>query len=234
MSIIRSPRKAQDFTIIANSVCLDASLSMRALGLLVRLLSRPDNWQTNSDTLAREFHCGREQIRTVLRELQSAGYMALRKAQNELGHWSSHWYVFDTPELALVDAEQALEKKKTAPKAPKPKTGVPGPGKPYVGSSSAIPRTDLTRTDTKEEIGFASFWSAYPKKVAKPAALKAFKSAKVKGEELAAMLADIAARAASDDWQKEGGKYVPNPATYLNQRRWEDGQAPAAEKVRFV
>lgn len=85
-----------------------------------------------------------------------------------------------------------------------------------------------------EEIGFASFWSAYPKKVAKPAALKAFKSAKVKGEELAAMLADIAARAASDDWKKEGGKYVPNPATYLNQRRWEDGQAPAAEKVRFV
>lgn len=88
--------------------------------------------------------------------------------------------------------------------------------------------------ETPEGIGFASFWSAYPKKVAKPAALKAWKAAKAKADELTSMLSDIAVRVPSDDWQKEGGKYVPNPATYLNQRRWEDGQAPAAEKVRFV
>ena len=95
----------------------------------------------------------------------------------------------------------------------------------------------LTSTDINtnaEEIGFASFWSAYPKKTAKPAALKSFKSAKLKPEELTAILADIATRSTSDDWTKENGKYTPNPATYLNQRRWEDGQAAAAEKVRFV
>lgn len=97
---------------------------------------------------------------------------------------------------------------------------------------NSLIRTNIN-TDA-EEIGFASFWSAYPKKTAKPAALKAFKSAKLKPEELARILADIAARSTSDDWTKEGGKYVPNPATYLNQRRWEDGQAAAAEMVRFV
>ncbi len=26
----------------------------------------------------------------------------------------------------------------------------------------------------------------------------------------------------TDQWQKEGGQYIPNPATWLNQNRWED------------
>ena len=68
---------------------------------------------------------------------------------------------------------------------------------------------------------FAQFYEAYPKKTAKPAAEKAFKAARVNGH-LANILEDIERRKAGEDWQKDGGKYIPNPATYLNQRRWED------------
>ena len=66
------------------------------------------------------------------------------------------------------------------------------------------------------------FWSAYPKKTAKPAALKTFKAAKIDSQLISTILEDIESRKAGDDWQKDGGKYIPNPATYLNQRRWED------------
>jgi len=69
--------------------------------------------------------------------------------------------------------------------------------------------------------GFDSFWSAYPKKVGKPAALKAFRSARINGH-LPEVLADIEDKAGSEAWTKAGGQFVPNPATYLNQRRWED------------
>jgi hypothetical protein len=79
--------------------------------------------------------------------------------------------------------------------------------------------------------GFEAFWEKYPKKTAKPAALKAFKAQKVNGE-LPAILADITRKAASSDWQKEGGQFIPNPATYLNQRRWEDLTADAAPEQR--
>lgn len=68
---------------------------------------------------------------------------------------------------------------------------------------------------------FPSFWAAYPKKLAKPAAEKAFNAVKA-GNLLANILADVESRKVTDDWQKDGGKYIPNPATYLNQRRWED------------
>lgn len=40
------------------------------------------------------------------------------------------------------------------------------------------------------------------------------------------ILEDIERRKSGEDWSKDGGKYIPNPATYLNQRRWEDGAAP--------
>jgi hypothetical protein len=71
--------------------------------------------------------------------------------------------------------------------------------------------------------GFALFWSAYPKKRAKPAALKAFNAAKVSSELLSTILKDIESRkTGDDDWRKEGGKFVPYPATYLNAKRWED------------
>lgn len=73
--------------------------------------------------------------------------------------------------------------------------------------------------------GFDSFYQAYPKKVGKPAAVKAWKSASVKPNEVATILADIATRANSRDWMKEGGQFIPNPSTYLNQRRWEDAIA---------
>lgn len=69
--------------------------------------------------------------------------------------------------------------------------------------------------------GFDLFWQAYPKKVGKPAALKAFKSAKINGA-LPDVLKDISAKSLSESWMKQGGQFIPNPATYLNQRRWED------------
>lgn len=223
MTIIRSPREHRDFTIISNSVCLDPRLSMRALGLLVRLLCRPDNWQTNSETLSREFDCGREQMRGVLRELADAGYMRLSKTQDAKGQWSSAWRVFDKPH---PDKEQ-------------PECGKPAPGKPYVGGMGAITRTDLPRTDNNPQApkgagveGFAEFWKTYPKKVGKDAAEKAW-NRKVKSQEtIMAILEAVKTQAQSDAWKKEGGQFVPNPATWLNAGRWKDempGECSAAQ-----
>lgn len=78
--------------------------------------------------------------------------------------------------------------------------------------------------DTEKTVGFASFWSVYPKKTAKPSAERAFKAAKLKAGELDSILRDIETRKQSDDWKKESGRYVPNPSTYLNNKRWQDGE----------
>lgn len=71
---------------------------------------------------------------------------------------------------------------------------------------------------------FEKFWSAYPKKVAKKSAKKAFSRVK---EPVETLLAAIERQKCSEQWSKDNGQYIPNPATWLNQGRWEDELVPA-------
>lgn len=81
-------------------------------------------------------------------------------------------------------------------------------------------RKPITNNQSITPDGFDEFWSAYPKKVGKGAAESAWKKHK---PELSVCLAAIASAKASRDWQKENGQYIPNPATWINQKRWADG-----------
>ncbi len=96
-----------------------------------------------------------------------------------------------------------------------------------VGQNLATKQEVKTLNETAPD-GFDEVYQEYPKKVGKPAALRAWKSAKVKPDEVEAILKDIAERKESLDWLKDGGQFIPHPATYLNQRRWEDSTAGPA------
>jgi len=98
----------------------------------------------------------------------------------------------------------------------KPEKKAHTPRVPTVGSDSA----------------FEAFWSAYPKKVAKPAALRAWKAAKLVNGDFERAMAALEAQKGSEDWTKDGGRFVPHPATWLNQRRFED-QAVQPAKPSF-
>lgn len=69
---------------------------------------------------------------------------------------------------------------------------------------------------------FEKFWNAYPRKVGKGAAEKAFKKYKPDDDLLATMLSALSVQKRSEQWAKDGGQFIPYPATWLNQRRWED------------
>lgn len=69
---------------------------------------------------------------------------------------------------------------------------------------------------------FAQFWATYPKKVGKADALRVFARLKVSDTMLDTMLAAIQQQRASPQWTRDGGQYIPNPATWLRQGRWED------------
>ena len=66
---------------------------------------------------------------------------------------------------------------------------------------------------------FDRFWNAYPKKVGKEAARKAM--AKVKAP-IETILTAIEQQKRSEQWTKDNGQFIPNPATWLNQGRWGD------------
>ena len=71
---------------------------------------------------------------------------------------------------------------------------------------------------------FLDFWAAYPKKTGKDAAYRAWQTKK-RERRLPAideLLEAVRKAKASSQWQEDGGKYIPNPSTWLNQGRWED------------
>lgn len=79
----------------------------------------------------------------------------------------------------------------------------------------------LTPPSVEEDL-FERFWKAYPKKVGKGAALKAFEKAKVNADLIVVIEKSIEQQKKTDQWKKENGQFIPNPATWLNQQRWED------------
>jgi hypothetical protein len=77
--------------------------------------------------------------------------------------------------------------------------------------------------EQKPEVNkFDLFWKSYPKKRSKGDALKAWKQ--VKGDSiLDAILKSVESFKAIDpQWAKEGGQFVPYPASWLRAHGWED------------
>lgn len=75
---------------------------------------------------------------------------------------------------------------------------------------------------------FGKFWTAYPKKVSKDAALRWWKKHKPDAATCEAMHSALAWQTQQPDWLKERFRYVPNPATWLNGGRWQD-EPPMAD-----
>lgn len=87
---------------------------------------------------------------------------------------------------------------------------------------------DKSSSSTIQEL-FSQFYSAYPRHDSKQIAMLKF--AKIMSEcktpedqksMLDKMLKSIETSKTSEQWNKENGKYIPMPSTWLNQRRWED------------
>lgn len=101
---------------------------------------------------------------------------------------------------------------------------------PRERDASAIEASSTnTNTNTNKETrtspsapGFEEFWSAYPRRVGKDAALKAFAKRKPDEGLLDRMLCAIKAQNASEAWRKDAGQFIPHPSTWLNEGRWQD------------
>ena len=82
-------------------------------------------------------------------------------------------------------------------------------------------RVDLNTIDHSDS-DFEEFWNIYPKKVGKKTAGKSWSRIRFKGDMLDILYSALREQVKSKQWQYEGGKYIPNPTTWLNQERWND------------
>ena len=100
MAVLRNPNRGK-FTVIDNYALQDESLSLKARGLLVTMLSLPDNWQFSENGLCAIFQKdGQSSIRSGLKELEEGGYLTRKRTRDGFGRVSNvEWTICDYPHL---------------------------------------------------------------------------------------------------------------------------------------
>jgi len=154
------------------------------------------------------------QIQRGLDDLATTGMIRLYEADGEPYFCFPNW-----------DKHQRIQTKRS--KYPDPEESTVIHREPPLESESESEyKSESKSKQEPREDAFDVFWKAYPKKVGKEAARKSFAKVKVPVDTL---IAAVDAQKKSAQWTKDNGQYIPNPATWLNQGRWEDeipGQAP--------
>lgn len=132
---------------------------------------------------------------------------------------------FGNPDPTAADRMRRLRQKQRNSDAPSGVTAWRNNGEPVT------PVPPLHPPAISYASGFSEFWKHYPKHVGKGAAYKAWNRAKL---ELLSKVVVQAVREQLPYLNREGGKFTPLPATWLNQRRWEDSpELPKSQAQRL-
>lgn len=79
----------------------------------------------------------------------------------------------------------------------------------------------------KQQELFDAFWTQYPKKRSKGAAEKRWSKISPDDELYKDIMEGLERARRSQDWHKDGGQFIPYPATWLNAKGWEDEYTPS-------
>ncbi len=229
MAVIRV-EKDRNYTQMSNYHLRDKSLSLRAIGLLSKMLSLPPDWDYTVSGLTATCKEGRDAVRGALVELEKAGYMHREQSHTKAGTFGRNDYVvYERPPLTGF-----------------PSTVQPSAVGPSAGNAAQINKDlnkDLDnippeaprrgRREPKEAPEwkperFAAFWAAYPRGEKKQAAIAAWDKLHADEGLLNLMAVALKRQLASEEWQRGIG--IPYASTWLNGRRWEDeGLKPLPE-----
>ncbi len=129
MSIIRAPRPETKFYTLDKAISEDERLSWAARGLLIFLLGKPDNWEVSVAHLIKQTSraigksSGRDAVRVIIKELESAGYMAVDRSRSDGGSFSGMDYT-------VCERPQTENPSMGSPQTGNPATAKPAPAKP--------------------------------------------------------------------------------------------------------
>lgn len=98
--------KNANYTVMSSFFLRSRNLSLKAIGLLCKVLSLPDNWDYSIDGLTAICKDGRTVIKSALKELEKWGYLRktrLKPNETESGRFE---YVYDFYECSETDVPQ--------------------------------------------------------------------------------------------------------------------------------
>lgn len=167
MAIIRNKNK-ENYTVVDSAILKNKNLSLKARGMLLTLLSLPDDWEFSENGLEALFCDGLTTIKTALKELENEGYLIREKYKNEKGQFSTYWTILEKPQQKIRDGKSATENDTQSNTKIKYLNNNICPSKDEQDNSS------LKETELADN--FDKIWNLYPRKDGKNTAYRHYKA----------------------------------------------------------
>lgn len=120
MAVYHRVNKNRSYTVMANFHLRDKDLSLKAVGLLSKMLSFNDGWKFSTCGLSAICKEGPDAILSTLRELERNGYLIRHRQRDSKGRLSSTiFHIFEEPQPVSPDTDS-------------PHTEKPDMDKPYM------------------------------------------------------------------------------------------------------
>lgn len=198
-------------------------------------------------TLAKKCNLGVSTVKKHLKILEDMGYIQIMRRKKDK-EWFSNLYkviILNKPINSNVGCQNVIpHDNQMAPQVRLGKDRLTNSCSPDGERPSDLGKKEgrPTKENVKEQ-GFEEFWKLYPRKQGKVNALKSWKtkSCSTKTQAILASLSFRLSAAPPNGWAGIETNFVPLPATFLNQQRWEDtpvpakvGDMPEDEKARRI
>lgn len=109
--VIRSKHdKENSYSVISNKLIRNGNVSFKSRGILIYLLSFPDDWKIQVKHICNENNVGEDLVYSALKELKEKGFVRFHKIRDEKGAFSNSYYEFSESPIFLENLEELKEK----------------------------------------------------------------------------------------------------------------------------
>lgn len=206
------------FTTFPNDL-LQGLKDKHALGVYVYLSSLPDDWEFHKSHIQHECSIGEKKLRTILNILVQCALIEVAQERAQDGafaHWRLH---VRNPKYFINQSAQPLGQKRRAVNRPAVKQSY----KENINKTN-IETKEISKNLCAPESGarsrFDDFWFLYPRKKDKARAQQVWIRKKL--DSIADKIIDKVSQQMRFDSQWQTAQFIPHPATYLRNERWED------------
>jgi hypothetical protein len=228
MPIIKGKFQTQ-YVQVSNKTAQDNNLSFEARGLLIFMLSLPEDWVIHKSWLIEQTSAGRDKIQRLINELVENKYLIKTQSHGDNGKFlNNDLYVY--PEPMTVDGLAvdglAVDVKPTTTKETLLEN------KDNTNNVQQVEHARPAKSKEFEEAVFGKIWEIWPVKQGKKKAKESFAklTAKLKTDDdvkqLAVRILNYQTMALKKLKATNGDEYIGSDrihlTTFLNQRRYED------------
>ena len=217
MSVVRVNHNT-NYTVMSNHHLRNMNLSLKAVGLLSKILSLPPEWDYTIEGLAAICKDGVTAVKSALKELKDEGYLVVTKLmpdKTKSGRIEYIYDIYEQPQKKQELEKQGVENLQVEIQAVENRRQL----NKDISSKDVLSKEEL-KTDYKEE--FENLWSLYPNKKGKTNALNDYIKARKAGVTFDEVLSGVYNYIEYINMEKTPERYIKHGSTWFHQHCWED------------